>query len=141
VTELAALRLWRLLLQIRQLRIERARRGLHEANESVRRAADETARQGDALTAHHTRRREILAACAYGERSASLWRVALRRHDVGTFGLEAGLVAARSAQASMAERVVAAQGVLRREMRALDHAREQVRELVVAQEERRDDDD
>jgi hypothetical protein len=141
VTERAALRVWRLLLQIRQLRIERARRGLSEANESVRRAADETARQGDALAAHQTRRREIVAACTYGERSASLWRVALRRHDACAFALEAALAAAHSAQASMAERLHAAQRVLQREMRALDHARQQVRELVVAQEERRDADD
>lgn len=141
MNDAARLRVWRLIVQIRQLRMERARRALRDAHERVRRAADDTARQRDALAAHRAARRQIVAACTFGQRGASLWRVALQRHDAGAFALDAALAAARNGEVRAAVRLRSAQQLLQRELRALDIAREHVRELVAARCEEPDADD
>lgn len=137
----AAARAWALLARVRQLRVERARRLLSEAQAGLRRAADDTARRRDALAAHHAARGDIVRACAFGARGAGLWRAALQRHDAGRPALDAALGAARDAQARAHERLAAARQQLHRAMRRQDDARERVRGFAAARREDSDPDD
>lgn len=134
-------RVWTLLARVRQLRVERARRLLNEARLGVQRAAADTAWQRNAIAEHEARRCEILAACSCGERGASLWRMALHRHDSGKFALESALAVAYHAKEKAQERVMSALHVLQKEMRGLDYARERVRRLAAARQDDSDPDD
>ncbi|NKJ45243.1 hypothetical protein CIC12_00460 [Burkholderia sp. SG-MS1] len=133
-------RVWTLLTRVRQLRVERARHLLREAHLGVQRAEADTVSRENAIAEHETRRRKILAACFCGE-SASLWRMALQRHDAGKFALESALAVVCDAREKAQERVMSALYVLQKEMRGLDDARKRVRRLVVAQQEDSDPDD
>ena len=132
---------WTLLARVRQLRVERARRLLDEARLGVQRAAADTAWQRNAIAGHEARRYEILAACSCGERGASLWRMALHRHDSSRFALESALAVACRAREKAEERVMSALHVLQKEMRGLDYARERVRCHVAALQDDSDPDD
>jgi hypothetical protein len=137
----AQLRLWTLLARVRQLRVERRRRLMNEARIHAQRAAAETARQRNAIGQHEARRCEILAACAYGDRGATLWRMALHRHDSGRFALEEALAVALQAERLAEAQVVSASRALQREMAGADDARERGRRLKTAQQEGCDPED
>lgn len=137
----AHLRMWTLLARVRQLRVERGRRLLKAARLAVERAAADTGRQRDAIALHEARRREILAACSCGERGASLWRMALHRHDSDKSALESALAFACRAEERAQAQVVSALRVLQREMRGQDYARERVNRLVSAKHDDSDSDD
>ncbi|MFL9961115.1 hypothetical protein PQR02_08325 [Paraburkholderia sediminicola] len=134
------LRVWTLLARVRQLRVQRARRLLNEARLGVQRAAADTAWQRNVIAEHEARRCEILAACSSGERGASLWRMALHRHDSGKFALQSALAIACHAAEKAQQRVVTALHVLQKEMRGLDYARDRYR-LIAAQQDDSDPDD
>ena len=127
-------RVWSLLVRMRQLRVERVRRQLREARSAAEHAGANTAARKQAITEHDLRRRTILAACACGDARASLWRMALVRHDSEKFALETALVAARDAETRAQKHVVSVLHALQREMRGLDFARERVRRLLAAQD-------
>lgn len=130
----APARVWALLVRMRQLRVERVRRQLRDARSAVAQAADNVASGRQAIAEHDLRRRTILAACACGDARASLWRMALARHDAQKFALESALIAASDAHARAQKHVVAVLHALQREMRGLDYARERLRRLIAAHE-------
>jgi hypothetical protein len=137
----AQLRMWRLLARVRQLRVERGRRLLNEARLRVQRAQEETAQQRNAIAEHAVRRREILSACASGDRSASLWRMALHRHDADKSGLVSALAVAQRDEEAAQAKVMSAFHVLQRETVGRDDAKSRLRRLVAAQQDDSDPDD
>jgi hypothetical protein len=130
----AGIRVWTLLARVRQLRVERVRRLLNESRDALQRAAADTASRTQAIADHGARRRDILAACSFGERRASLWRVALQRHDAGKPALESALALASDVEQRARERVRSTLHVLQKEMRGLDYARDRRRSLIAARD-------
>jgi hypothetical protein len=134
-------RVWTLLTRVRQLRVERARRLSNEAHLRLQRSAADTASQRNAIAEHEARRWEILAACSSGDSGASLWRMALHRHDSGKFVRESALAVACHANEKAQQQAITALHVLQKEMLGLDDARERVHRLLAAQHHDSDPDD
>ena len=139
MTDATQARLWTLLAQVRQLRVERKRRLLSAARQQAQRAAAETARQEEAIGQHDVRRGEILGACATGDRAAPLWRMALHRHDSDRFALEEALSIALRAERHAEAQVVSASRALQREMIGKDDATARVRRLKAAKDDDADE--
>jgi hypothetical protein len=134
MTDATQMRWWALLAQVRQLRIERKRRLLSMARHQVEGALAETERRKQAIGQHSVRRGEILAAYAAGDRTAFLWRVALRRHDSGRLTLDGALSIALRAEGQAQAQVMAASRALQREMSGKDDALARLRRLTAARQ-------
>ncbi|ALL66368.1 cyclin pho80-like protein [Paraburkholderia caribensis MBA4] len=126
-------RLWTVLTRVRQIRVERKRRLLNEARIEVERAAADAERKRATIALHDERRVEILLACRFPDRTASLWRTALHRHDARKIELEDALAAAVHVKQLTEAEVVYASGALQREMYGESDARKRSRRLKLLQ--------
>jgi hypothetical protein len=128
----AGLKLWRLLVRVRQLRVERKRRALADAQRAAQRADEDAMQRRAALQLHEAQRSRILESCGHDKQAARLWRDTLRWHDARKDALYRALVGAMQGQRAAAADVSRASTSLQREMMGQQDAQTRVRRLNAA---------
>ncbi len=126
------IRLWKLLVRVRRLRVERKRRVLTDARRAAQAADDDASQRRAALQQHDVQRDRILQSCGHDRQAARLWREALRWHDMRKQALHRALVGAMQRQMAAAEEVSRASASLQREMIGQQDAEKRVRSLNAA---------
>jgi hypothetical protein len=126
-------RVWRLLVRVRQLRIERRRRDLANARERLRQTLDELAARRAEVEQHAIQRAQILRLCGHGQRHGWLGRAMLHEHVKRTAVLEVALADAILKQEAALAEVQGASTLLQREMRGHEDAQARVQRLRSSQ--------
>ncbi|CAB3756817.1 hypothetical protein [Paraburkholderia solisilvae] len=124
--------LWRMLARVRALRVERKRRALNLARETLQRADAQVDQRRAEIRRHDAQRQSILQSCGHDRRAGQLWREALRWHDDRTPALHRALALAMRERSNAADDVSGASLQLQRETIGRDDAIQRARRFRAA---------
>ncbi len=123
-------RLWKMLVRVRGIRVERRRLELEAAREALVRADAALAERRADIARHEDERGVILSLCCHGVAAGALWRTVLRGHDGRSVALDAALARARRIAQTARDDLSSASTLLQRQIAARDDAAQRVSRIA-----------